>query len=131
MVQLAKYCGKQQPATSSDCYKPGLETSCRLKDLRQSFVLVGGVPENPLLEGVLRDSSGEHALPSQQLYQEVCCFMALAYSSADASRTTYVAREAFIVEVMKHELHTIEEAWSHAVKLEVLQPDSNFRYGII
>jgi len=34
-----------------------------------------------------------HGEPFQQLYEEVCCLVALAYHSAEVSLTTYVARE--------------------------------------
>ena len=56
--------------------------------------------------------------------------MALAYPSADISPTTYVAKEAFItvlsdnklqIEVMKKEPRNIEEALSHAIKLEAFE----------
>jgi len=56
-----------------------------------------------------RRGSGE---PLQQLYQEICRLVALAYPSANSSLTTHVAREAFItalhdfklqLEVMKRE----------------------------
>jgi len=71
-------------------------------------------------------------------------FLALAYPLADAPLMTYVGREAFVaalndkhllLEVMKREPHTIEEALSHAIKMEayeqylILQPDSDVKGG--
>jgi len=56
--------------------------------------------------------------------------VALPYPSADISLTTYVAKEAFItalndnklqIEVMKKEPCNIQEALSHAIKLEAFE----------
>ena len=65
-VQLAKCCGMRDPTrpptTSSDCYKPGLALSCK-----------------------------PNASRLQHLYQDVSRLLALAYTLADASLTTYIA----------------------------------------
>ena len=66
----------------------------------------------------------------QHLYQVICRLVALAYPSADESLTTYVAKEALItalndnklqLEVMKRVAHNVEEALSHAIKLEAYE----------
>ena len=82
--------------------------------------------------------------PPQNLYQDVSCLVALAYPLADASQTTHVGQEGCVaalndkqlqLEVTKCEPRTVEEALSHAIKMEayeqslMLQRDSNANEG--
>ena len=69
----------------------------------------------------------------QELYQDICRLVALAYSSAEASLISHVGNEAFItalsggnlqLEVMKQELSHVEAALSHAIQVYCQsQPD--------
>jgi len=68
--------------------------------------------------------------PLQQLYQDVCRLVALAYPSSEVALSNYVAKEAFItaldgaklqLEVMKKEPRNIEEALNYATKLEAYE----------
>jgi len=67
--------------------------------------------------------------PIQQLYQDICHLVNLAYP-AEVSLITYVAKEAFVtalndgklqLEVMKHAPQCVEAAISHAIKLEAFE----------
>ena len=65
----------------------------------------------------------------QQLYQDICRLVTLAYPSAEALLVTHVGKEAFIavvndgklqLDVMKQEPQNVEGALSHAIKLRRL-----------
>ena len=60
----------------------------------------------------------------QQLYQDICRLVTLAYPFVEASLITHVGKEAFItalsddqLEVMKGESPNVEVAFSHAIKV--------------
>jgi len=71
-----------------------------------------------------RRAPGEYL---QQLYQDICRLVTLAYPFAEASLVTHVGKEAFVtalnnrklqLEVMKQEPQNVEAAFSHTIKLE-------------
>ena len=68
--------------------------------------------------------------PLQQLYQEVCRLVALAYPSSESSLVHHVAKETFIsaldnaslqLKLLEREPKTVEDALNLAVKLEAYQ----------
>jgi len=66
----------------------------------------------------------------QQLYQDICRLVTIAYPYAEALLVTHVGKEAFIaalsdgklqLEAMKRELQDVEAGLSHAIKLDAFE----------